>query len=306
MASCFRQDIATDSYEVIAVDDGSNDGSRQLLQHWCEAKPNVRLVTKANGGLSSARNAGWANSSGEYVMFLDADDYLSANVLGYLLTIVREERPEAVVYGSADDDREDADVASHELRRRAPFLVEGNLAGKEFMSRYNNDGATYALWNRALWDRHGFRFKEGIYHEDSELIPRIYYAASRVFVTNRVVYNVYVNPASITRKVNYDRAFDYLTEVAESHHQQVEQCPNEDRHLFHYRVALYVNQALYVCLSAPGEVRRRLDDAIYAHRHLLDHLRRSGVMKYQVEYWLFKIFPHHYTAIYRLMKKCRL
>lgn len=306
IASCYRQDISTDNYEIIVVDDGSEDGSREKLNRWCESSPNMRLVLKPNGGLSSARNAGWACCRGEYVLFLDADDYLSDNVFGYLCALISSHQPDAIVYGSADDDCGDEEVGSHNLQRRPPFTMEGIMSGKTFMSRYIYDGATYALWNRSCWNKYGFRFKDGIYHEDSELIPRIYYAASRIFVTNSIVYNVYANPDSITRKKNYNRAFDYLTAVAAAHHEQVELCSLEDRRIFHYRVALYVNQALNVCYGAPEEVLQKLNDTLSANLHLLPHLRKSGVLKYEIEYWLFKLFPRRYTDVFSFLKKYSL
>lgn len=75
--------------EVICVDDGSTDGSSPLLDELAAEEPRVRVVHRANGGVSAARNTGLAEARGEYVSFVDADDTLEADFLPQLLEAAR-------------------------------------------------------------------------------------------------------------------------------------------------------------------------------------------------------------------------
>lgn len=68
--------------EVIFVDDGSTDRSGELCDQYAEADERIRVIHKQNGGLSSARNAGISAAKGEYLLFVDSDDYVSASLGG--------------------------------------------------------------------------------------------------------------------------------------------------------------------------------------------------------------------------------
>ena len=75
--------------EIILVDDGSTDGSAALCDEYAQQDQRIIVVHKENGGLSSARNAGAMRASGEYVLFLDGDDYLKENAVERLLDVAQ-------------------------------------------------------------------------------------------------------------------------------------------------------------------------------------------------------------------------
>lgn len=71
--------------EIILVDDGSPDECPELCDQWAQRDSRIRVIHKENGGLSSARNAGLAVCRGEYVSFVDSDDWIEPGMLSYLL-----------------------------------------------------------------------------------------------------------------------------------------------------------------------------------------------------------------------------
>ena len=85
--------------ELILVDDGSTDNSGVICDEYSKNKPGVRVVHKVNGGLSSARNAGMAVATGEYIVFLDADDYLAENTCQELTRVIRAHHPDCIDFG---------------------------------------------------------------------------------------------------------------------------------------------------------------------------------------------------------------
>ena len=81
LAQCLDSVIAQSlrEIEIICVNDGSKDGSRDILTAYAEKDKRILVLDKANGGLSSARNAGFNVASGKYILFLDSDDFLYAS-----------------------------------------------------------------------------------------------------------------------------------------------------------------------------------------------------------------------------------
>lgn len=84
--SCLHQDIPYDDYEIICVNDGSEDGCLAILDDYSSRYPNICVIHKENAGVSEARNDGLAIARGDYVWFVDADDFIEENILGLLST----------------------------------------------------------------------------------------------------------------------------------------------------------------------------------------------------------------------------
>lgn len=86
LQSLLDQDLPKEDYEIICVNDGSRDGSLAVLQKFAREYPNIIVIDKENGGVATARNAGLAAAGGEYVWFVDSDDFIRKNILGRLYT----------------------------------------------------------------------------------------------------------------------------------------------------------------------------------------------------------------------------
>lgn len=85
--------ILSSSYtdiEVLLVDDGSPDGSGVICDEYAERDPRVRVIHKENGGLSSARNAGMDNARGDYITFVDSDDYIHSEIYAHLISLMEK------------------------------------------------------------------------------------------------------------------------------------------------------------------------------------------------------------------------
>ena len=82
LESLLAQDYA--GFEVICVNDGSTDHSREILTEWEARLPQMRVIDRKNGGLSAARNTGLKAANGEYVLFVDSDDWVEPTMLSHL------------------------------------------------------------------------------------------------------------------------------------------------------------------------------------------------------------------------------
>lgn len=174
------------NWELILVDDGSPDLCGQICDEYASKDSRIHVIHKHNGGLSSARNAGLQICHGDYLLFLDSDDYLlpecfaqmTAIMDGFKLDILMEGHNIRMPGGKeirADVDRQDSDE-SKEIQRA---ILMDHLPNFAWGKMYRMD----------LWQ--GMRFPEGLTMEDMYLIPEIFYKAKRIQVRNTpfFVYN---------------------------------------------------------------------------------------------------------------------
>lgn len=136
LESILHQDVPQDDYEIICVNDGSTDGSRSILDNYAERFSNIRVLDKNNGGVSSARNMGIDVAVGDYIWFVDADDFIETNILFRIKSIVLLEKPDLLSMNAfAFDDNEN----------------EFALTKQENESRDNLLGIRTRVYNATLW-----------------------------------------------------------------------------------------------------------------------------------------------------------
>ena len=197
-------------WEAICVNDGSTDGSGDILEEYAGKDPRFKVVTKANGGLSSARNAGMENAEGDYIVFLDSDDWLVANALEILAGKVNGED---MLCFSGRRFFEATETFNPSDRLPERFYGSG-------MEYYNENAlqrrdfafvcVVLRAYRRGFLIENGLFFKEGIYHEDNLFTPIVCYHASKVRTINESLYEYRVRGSSITTTSNPKRLKDML------------------------------------------------------------------------------------------------
>lgn len=178
-------------FEVICVNDGSTDRSRELLSAWEIQFPQMRVIDRENGGLSAARNTGLDVATGDYVVFVDSDDWVEPTMLFRLAKAVNGE--DMICFACRRTDNNAHDTILHEQ-------TDG-------WSHYNRHALEHrevpfvCVWQRCyrrefLMDN-SLHFREGILHEDNEFTPRAFLRAKRIKVIPDVLYIYRVRPGSI-------------------------------------------------------------------------------------------------------------
>lgn len=178
-------------YEVICVNDGSTDGSRKILTAWEKRMPQTRVIDRANGGLSAARNTGLAAATGDYVVFVDSDDWVEPTMLNRLAEEANGEDMICFACRRTDNNAHDT-------------LHPEQSGGWEYYNRHaleHREVAFVCVWQRCyrreFLIENGLRFREGILHEDNEFTPRVCLKAKKTKVIPDVLYNYRVRPGSI-------------------------------------------------------------------------------------------------------------
>ena len=170
--SVLRQTIGRDRLELIAVDDGSTDGSAAILDAYAAEYPEVTVVHETNsGGPGRPRNLGLDRAAGTYVFFLDADDYLGDEALQRLVAMAERNHSDVVLGRSVGLDG-----------RRVPDVYDRSRDSVDIEYVYRTL-SVLKLFRRSLIERLGLRFSEGIgAHEDGPFTVEAYFGARRISI----------------------------------------------------------------------------------------------------------------------------
>lgn len=186
------------SLEILLVDDGSTDGSGAICDLYAGMDSRVRVLHQANGGLSAARNRGLDEMSGEYVTFVDSDDWVSPIYVETLLGFAICEGAQAVAchFVRTTTDVVASHYESHQSRVLTPDEVAVELLGSHHTMWTI---ACAKLYNAGLW--HATRFPEGRLHEDEFTIYRVLDQSPRTVATTDALYYYFQRPTSISGRV---------------------------------------------------------------------------------------------------------
>ena len=178
--SLLRQDIPQGDYEIICVNDGSKDGSLSVLQDYQSRFPNIRIIDKENGGVTTARNAGLAAVKGEYIWFVDADDLILENSLEKLQNITRQTHCDRLPLGGYEftdslTEEERTLARQGQLPCNAPWydaVVWRCLLRREFLAEH----------------RLNFRYPDITHGEDGLFMYEVVIAGPKDAVTEDILY----------------------------------------------------------------------------------------------------------------------
>ena len=203
------------SFEIIIVNDGSTDNSQEIIDKYSEEYPNdIKAFQKKNGGLSDARNFGVLKSNGDYILFVDSDDYIDELLLEKLNDIIVKENFSDIIGFSLES--VDGENNHIEKIEKPEFY---NLTGEEAIIKLINskkyfESVCYYAYKRKFWIENKFMFYTNKYHEDFGLIPIVILKAKNVSCINFVGYYYFQTQNSITRNNDIEkekkRAYDLL------------------------------------------------------------------------------------------------
>ena len=186
--------------EVIAVDDGLIDDSGSICERLAKEDPRIVVVHKLNGGNASARNAGVDVAHGEFITFVDADDYIEKDMYEVMLAEMSDPSVSIVNCGIIVTEVTGKDKV---VKSNEKMVLTREEALFDFFTRKGNvsPAAWNKLYRRNLFDK-GVRFNNDVIHEDTEAMPRFLDAAEKIVVIDKAFYH-YIkrnNSASTSKK----------------------------------------------------------------------------------------------------------
>lgn len=188
------------NFEIIIVNDGSKDNSQQIIDEYAQEYPSlIKALKKENGGLSDARNFGVKKATGDYILFVDSDDYINKELLEKLNeVIVRDQEPEIISFDAQvihKDKKENTIVSKPDFSR-----LDGETAIDKFINNKQYfEPACFFAYNLKFWKKNKFAFQKGKYHEDFGLIPEVIVKTKAITSINFIGYYYLQREGSITK-----------------------------------------------------------------------------------------------------------
>ena len=210
--------ILSQSYrelEVILVDDGSGDDSGRICDEYAAADPRVRVIHKENGGLSSARNRGLEAAKGDYLTFVDSDDWIEPESYGPMIGLLEQYDGDLVCGGRYDVDGKTGEKTLGLCPKKTERISGEEMAGRIFLWDGCDSSACDKLYCRRLFGT--LRYPEGKVCEDVSVTYKIVLEAKAAVLWDKPFYNYYHRPGSITTAAVSEKSFHLSQHTAQIH-----------------------------------------------------------------------------------------
>lgn len=272
--------------EIILVDDGSNDNCPALCDEYALKDKRIKVIHKQNGGLSDARNAGLDIATGDYIIFVDSDDYIERDTCQKILKFTYDNNDiiigDAIVEGGIDHLKH---IKDSSVLDGKTYLLKALESGRAPMAAWLN------IYNRAFLMQHGFKFKLGILHEDEEFTPRVLLNAKKVVISDVKFYHYIIREDSITtkkdKKKNLTDFYSTCEELAEVY--ETIKLQKLRKYLLNSLVSKYLT--LYVTANADKYGNE------YYHKTFV--IKKAKTIKTRIQSLIFFVSPSLYCKIVR-------
>ncbi len=234
--------------EIVLVDDGSPDGCPQICDEYKKKDLRVKVIHKSNEGLGMARNSGLVKASGDYVTFIDSDDYIDSDYLAEMYSIALKYNADVCVSGSIYIDNANKsikrDCVSQELQNRMyknkediKLLTAKAICPNEYGIDFCSLSSCFSLFKKSiiLEEQLFFVSERKFLSEDLEFTMRLYQVCNSVYFSNIIGYHYWYNENSLSRSNKTDR-FRLLINTCLEIESKLEEY---DIYSENYRVALY-------------------------------------------------------------------
>lgn len=187
--------------EVIIVDDGSTDDSVKIVDNFISDKntTNFYLYKKNNGGVSSARNVGLEYAIGDYMWFIDSDDFILPNCIESVLNIICNSDADLLIFDSISGYRGDINIP---MQIKQPLL--NNYSGAEYIAKFNYRPYSWQYLIKKKSIPKGLKFEENRYFEDTIFTTELLLSVNKVISSDLIVYCYITRDNSITHNIDFD------------------------------------------------------------------------------------------------------
>ena len=280
--------------EIILVDDGSPDSCPAICDEYALKDNRIKVIHKENGGLSDARNAGLDIASGDYIFFVDSDDWIEKETLKECFDLIIKESSDAVItmyYNNAGisetaEAKKSIQEGYETIKPSAALAI--TMFEKLRLAAWGN------LYRTGLFKE--MRFKKGYIYEDLELLPRMLLQAEKITLFYRGFYNYMIREGSIMR--GDIRVSEQMVEIASSNISYFEKNINDKNDMQKMILGVlflimnwYEQAVIFQKTSAVNRKFRKKSRALLRSRFFMVISSRYAGLKRKIHYFIILFFP---------------
>ena len=276
--------------ELILVDDGSQDSSGKICDEYSRHNQNVIALHKKNGGLSSARNFGMTRASGEYIMFLDSDDWLEQGCIVRFLDYIDRYKSDLIVAKAFLVDENGKKKSKIDYKIQEGFYTCEDYL-KEIRDKRNYCAcAPFTIYNANFLRKHRFRFMDGIVNEDELWTAEVLLKAESVFFADFYFYNNLIRFGSITHSKDMTKYGEDLLTVTNKMCQLVNTSDYKNTQAI--RDKIIFNYLHGICLIDKPIMQNSMLNKKYL-------ICNSYYIRTKIKAIIYIISPHFYLYLYK-------
>jgi glycosyltransferase involved in cell wall biosynthesis len=208
--SCVAQNLEKHKFEIVIVNDGSTDGTQDILERLQIEYKSLVVIHQTNQGVGEARNIGLQVCTGDYVWFVDGDDYIETNCLASIYNQIAEDDLDALVvdYKAVDHDEVVLNTKFH------PKLNSHIQSGSAYYKEYYVDSYFWLfVFKKKLFVNNNLRFLKRFKMQDSELLPKVLQVTQRLGYKNSFCYYYVQHPKSSTNSQSGSERYFYFESI---------------------------------------------------------------------------------------------
>ena len=279
-------------YEIILVNDGTKDNSQLIIDEYIRKYPDmIKGYIKENGGLSDARNYGIERASGDYLVFVDSDDYIKLDLLETLQNEITDE--DVIGYNLIIVDNNYKEIEEIDKPTFNVTSGEEALANLIEGKNYFETAWTYA-YNLDFWKKNKFKYFKNLYHEDFGLTPNILLKAKKVKTLDYAGYYYFQNDNGIIRSGSMEKtvkkAYDMLNLFDFHINESVKLIKNEK------------NKRLFESYLANAVINKTNELEEIEKKKYIGELKKRKVVDLLLDDNLFRKLKKSYTSVKLLLK----
>lgn len=282
------------NYEIIIINDGSTDNTSKILESY-KSNKKIKIINQENKGLSNARNTGVSNAKGDYILFIDSDDFIEKKLLEILNKTIKDEDLVRFQIRILDE--------TNKIIKEYKEETFNNLNGIEAfnkLSKYNLvELAVCYAYKKDTFLKNNYKFEEKTYHEDFGLIPYIIVSSKKVTSINYIGYNYLQRKNSIMNNTDYEKEIKKSNDVLKHYKNLIKWSQNIEGDLTIYK-SFIANSVILKSLNLKEKdyknyIKKLKEYKVYDN--LLTNNKENKIKKI-----LIKISPKLYYKIIRGLK----
>ena len=282
------------NYEIIIINDGSTDNTSKILESY-KSNKKIKIINQENKGLSRARNLGVSNAKGDYILFIDSDDFIEKELLEILNKTIKDEDLIRFQIRTLDE--------TNKIIKEYKEETFNNLNGIEAfnkLSKYNLvELAVCYAYKKDTFLKNNYKFEEKTYHEDFGLIPYIIVSSKKVTSINYIGYNYLQRKNSIMNNTEYEKEIKKSNDVLKHYKNLIKWSQNIEGDLTIYK-SFIANSVILKSLNLKEKDYKKYIKKLKEYKvydNLLTNNKENKIKKILIE-----ISPKLYYKIIRGLK----